>query len=408
MKKIIGGVFVIAIIWMGHVQDVFGQDSVAFKYNASTNIANSMLYSDRKLNIGGYAQIDYNQPFGNNTHYNGKLDVHRLVLLFGYRFTNKLSFVTEIEVEHVKEVYVEQAFLNYELNSYVNFRGGLLLIPMGIINEYHEPPTFNGVERPLIDKYIVPTTWREIGAGITGTIPEVSMRYQAYLVNGFKSYQNGVAYISGKNGLRNGRQKGAESFISFPNFTARIEYYGVLGLNLGLSGYVGKTQSSAYNNIEKDNSQEILTADSSVVNVSMVGLDIRYQRKGFQLRGQVYYTGLSNTEQYNYFTAKEGDLNDVGSSMYGYYIELAYNVFFPFRKLKGQLIPFIRYSNYDTQHTVAAGIPKNSAYNNTVLTTGIGYWFMPQVAIKMDVQFLKSKSEDKFNNLFNAGIAVMF
>jgi hypothetical protein len=94
--------------------------------------------------------------------------------------------------------------------------------------------------------------------------------------------------------------------------------------------------------------------------------------------------------------------------MYGYYIELAYNVFFPFRKLKGQLIPFIRYSNYDTQNTVAAGIPKNSAYNNTVLTTGIGYWFMPQVAIKMDVQFLKSKSEDKFNNLFNAGIAVMF
>ncbi|MEE4260044.1 MAG: hypothetical protein V2I62_09805 [Bacteroidales bacterium] len=408
MKRIIGGVIVIAIIWMGHVQDVFGQDSVAFKYNASTNIANSMLNSDRKLNIGGYAQIDYNQPFGGNTHYNGKLDVHRLVLLFGYRFTNKLSFVTEIEVEHVKEVYVEQAFLNYALNTYVNFRGGLLLIPMGIVNEYHEPPTFNGVERPLIDKYIVPTTWREIGAGITGTIPEVSMRYQAYLVNGFKSYNSGDAYITGKSGLRGGRQKGAESFITFPNFTARVEYYGVLGLNLGLSGYVGKTQSSAYHKIDKEDSPAIATADSSVVGVSMVGFDMRYQRKGFQLKGQVYYTSLTNTEQYNYYTAEQDDLNDAGSSMYGYYIELAYNVFHPFRQLKGRLTPFVRYSNYDTQYTVVTGITKNNAYQNTIITTGIGYWFIPQVAIKTDVQFLKSKSEDKFNQIFNAGIAVMF
>ena len=234
------------------------------------------------------------------------------------------------------------------------------------------------------------------------------MRYQAYLVNGFKSYQDGNVYISGKSGLRSGRQKGAESFITFPNFTARVEYYGILGLNLGLSGYVGKTQSSVYNKVEIADIAAISTADSSVVGVSMAGLDVRYQRKGFQLKGQVYFTSLSNTEQYNYFTASDGHLNDAGSSMYGYYLEVAYDVFYPFQKIKGRLVPFVRYSNYDTQRTVFSGITKNNAFNNTVITTGIGYWFIPQVAIKTDVQFMKSEADDKFSNLFNAGIAVMF
>ena len=80
----------------------------------------------------------------------------RMVLLFGYKFNDKVQFVTEIELEHVEEVYVEQAFLQYSLNDHVNLRGGLMLVPMGIINEYHEPTTFNGVDRPSVDKSIVP------------------------------------------------------------------------------------------------------------------------------------------------------------------------------------------------------------------------------------------------------------
>ncbi len=288
---------------------VFSTQVVAqsFETNQSTltNSASRMLMSDKKLIFGGYAQIDYNQPFGSNAIQNGKLDVHRLVLLFGYNFNSKLSFITEIEIEHVKEVFVEQAFINYAFNTYLNLRGGLILIPMGIINENHEPPTFNGVERPLIDKYIVPTTWREIGLGVTGTIPEISMKYQLYIINGFSSY-DGHAQLSGKYGLRKGRQKGAESIMRSPGLASRIEYFGVLGLNLGLSGYFGKTQSALYKQIEKSEIDEIARADSSVVGVSMFGFDIRYQRRGIQIRGQVYYSSISNTEQYNHFTNVEG------------------------------------------------------------------------------------------------------
>ncbi|HLV70766.1 MAG TPA: porin [Xanthomarina sp.] len=106
------------------------------------------------VTVGGYGEITYNQPEGDN----GELDVQRLVLLFGYKFNDKVQFVTEVELEHVEEVYVEQAFLQYSLSDRVNLRGGLMLVPMGIVNEYHEPTTFNGVERPRMDKSIVPTT----------------------------------------------------------------------------------------------------------------------------------------------------------------------------------------------------------------------------------------------------------
>jgi len=400
-------VFIVLVIAILSITEAIGQDSIS-QNNQMLNRASSMLVSDRKLNVGGYGQIDYNQPFVNGTIQNGKLDVHRLVLLFGYRFTNKLSFVTEIELEHVKEVFVEQAFINYAFNTYVNFRGGLLLIPMGIINEYHEPPTFNGVERPLIDKYIAPTTWREIGLGVTGSIPEASMRYQIYIVNGFKSYQHGEAFLDGKNGLRKGRQKGAESLFNYPNLSTRIEYYGLLGLNLGLSGYFGKTQSTMYSGVERDDKPALQAADSSVVGVTMIGFDVRYKRKGLGFRGQLYYTSISNTGQYNFFTADDDGPNNLANSMYGYYIEMAYNVFYPFSKINNKLVPFFRFSQYDTQASVVSEIMKNSAYSNKVITTGIGFWFLPQVAIKTDVQFVQSKVDKNFNKTFNAGIAVMF
>jgi hypothetical protein len=279
---------------------------------------------------------------------------------------------------------------------------------MGIINEYHEPPTFNGVERPLIDKYIAPTTWREIGAGATGNIPEISMRYQAYVVNGFKSYANGSSYLNGSDGLRKGRQKGAESIIVFPNFAGRVEYYGVLGLNLGLSAYVGKTQSTMYNGLDRQDNVAMASADSTIVGVSMVGVDVRYNRKGFGARGQLYYTGVSNSNQYNNYTAVDGNPNTLGSSMYGYYVELSYDVFYPIKKIKSELIPFLRFSQYDTQAAVVGEIAKDDKYHTTVITTGVGYWFMSQLAVKTDVQFLKRKTDGSYSNVFNMGIAVMF
>ena len=105
--------------------------------------------SSKRITLGAYAQLDYNQPVGDAVRHNGTLDVHRLVVFMGYKFNERTHFVTEIELEHVSQIFVEQAFLNYRLDNkgLLNFRAGLLLVPMGIVNEYHEPPTYNGVER---------------------------------------------------------------------------------------------------------------------------------------------------------------------------------------------------------------------------------------------------------------------
>lgn len=375
--------------------------------NYYINTADNLLLKDNKLVVGGYGEIHYNQPLNSDLRMNGALDVHRMVMLFGYNFNEKIQFVTELEFEHVKEVYVEQAFLQYKLNNSVNFRGGLLLVPMGIINEYHEPTTFNGVERPLIDKYIAPTTWREIGFGATGNILPLSIKYQAYVMNGFNGY-DGSAQLSGKEGLRKGRQKGAESYISSPNFSGKIEYYGLRGLNIGLSGYFGKTQSTLFDGIAKNDDVTLASADSSVVGVAMLGVDSRYNFMGLQLRGQFYYSKLSNSEQYNVFTAKtDGTLNDVGSSMIGYYAEVGYNVFRSLKTQK-QLIPFVRYEFLNTHNSVEAYISKNIGYEQKAITTGLTLVLTKGAVAKADMQFIQTGNDNTFAKTLNVGVGVMF
>ena len=326
-----------------------------------------------------------------------------MVLLFGYKFNDRTQFITEVEFEHVKEVYVEQAFINYRINDFMDFRGGLLLIPMGIINEYHEPSTFNGVERPLVDNYIAPTTWREIGFGLTGNITSAQLKYQAYLVNGFNGY-DGSAHLNGENGLRKGRQKGAKSFISSPNFTTKVEYYGFRGLNIGISGYFGNTQTTAYNGILKDDNLAITSADSSVVGISMVGLNARYMYKGFQAKGQLYYSSLSNTKQYNEFTGG----NDLGSAMVGYYLEAGYNVFRSIADVKSELVPFFRFEQYNTHYAVDNSIEKNDNYNVNIITVGLGWKITSKAVLKADMQFVKSMAVTESDKIFNAGVGIMF
>ncbi len=375
--------------------------------NVYRNTADRMMVNDSRLTLGGYGEVHYNQPVGGATRSLGTLDVHRVVLLFGYKFNARTQFVTEIEFEHVSEVYIEQAFLQYKITNGISFRGGLLLIPMGIINEYHEPTTFQGVERPLVDKVIAPTTWREIGLGFNGNIFPAYLKYQVYLVNGFAGY-DGEANLNGRNGLRGGRQKGAESFISAPNLTGKLEFYGVRGLNVGLSGYFGNTQSNMYKGIEVNDAEGKTRADSSVVGVSMVGIDARYSMKGFELRGQYYHVGLSNTGPYNQFTASEEGPNDLGSRMSGYYLEAGYNVFRLLRGVGTELVPFVRIEQYDTHAAVEEGTTRNDGYNNTIITTGLSWRMAPGAVLKADMQFVKPRSAGNYSQVFSAGLGFMF
>lgn len=338
------------------------------------------------VTIGGYGEINYNQPEGGN----GTLDVQRLVMLFGYKFNDRVQFVTEIEFEHVKEVFVEQAFLQYSLNNNVNLRGGLMLVPMGIVNEYHEPTTFNGVDRPSVDKSIVPTTWREIGVGVQGRFNEISLGYQAYLFNGFKSVNAGKV-LGGSNGLRNGRQKGAESTINTPNVSGKLDYYGIPGLRMGLSGYFGRTQA--------EDAVDML--EGADVGISMVGMDARYAYQRFTARGQFIHASISDTEAYNTLNT-----TDLGSALQGWYLEGAYNLL-PLTKQQ-QLFAFARYEDYDTHASVEGGLIRNDSYNRNEWTFGLSYKVAPGAVVKADYQVKDNAAATSAKNQLNVGIGVWF
>lgn len=400
MKKLF---MIIALISIG-ITSMAQQAKEKEKQNVYTNLSDKMLQSDSKLSIGGYGEINYNQGFGEDTRSNGKLDVQRFVLMFGYKFNSRTSFVAEVEFEHVKEVYVEQAFLQYQLTDNLSLRGGLILAPMGITNEYHEPTTYNGVSRPSIDKYIAPTTWREVGIGAIGFIPELDMKYQAYIMNGFNGF-DGSAKFNAKNGLRKGRQKGAESYMSSPNFAAKVEYFGIRGLNIGLSGYFGDSQSKAYDGLDEDIQADLDLADATVVGISMLGVDARYRSKGLELKGQYYYTSLSNTKDYNSLVVEDDGY--LGSSMTGYYLEGGYNVLRSLDTSK-ELIPFVRYERWDTQNTMSSSYASNDKYDVSQITTGLTLKLTKGAVVKTDIQFRKSEADDEYQTSFNAGIGIMF
>ena len=398
MKKILFIIFVITINnTYGQVSGQLIDSTTVSNYtslyspinqiNGYQRILNNLSGIPQGVTIGGYGEVLYNKP----DDLNAEIDVQRLVMLFGYKFDERVQFVTEIEFEHVNEVYIEQAFINYSISPKLNLRAGLMLVPMGIVNEFHEPTTFNGVERPSVDNKIIPTTWREIGVGASGRIDNIGLRYQAYLFNGFLSHDGDSGKLKGSNALRGGRQKGAESTMSNLNIAGKLDYYGINGLRLGISGYNGKTSAV-------DGQNKI---SGSEVGVSMVGIDGRYSYKKFSARGQYTFASLSDTDLYNNLTAK-----DLGSEIYGYYIETGYNLLSV--KNKQRLISFIRYENFDTHHSVESNISKNHEYHRKEWTYGFSYHLAPGSVFKIDYQNKSTNIPNSLKGQFNMGIGVWF
>lgn len=393
IKRLLFTTFLLLLI----VSSGFAQtktDSISLMPQTQLNAAQRLLSGNygSAVTVGAYGEMLYNQPDGDN----GELDIQRLVLLLGYRFNEKTQFVTELEFEHVNEVFVEQAFVNYAVGSNVSIRGGLMLVPMGIINEFHEPTTFNGTERPAMDNAIVPTTWRELGIGVAGRFNDLSLGYQAYVFNGFKSTEadgeGGVSgFLKGSNGLRSGRQKGIKSTVDSPTLSTKLDYYGIPGLRLGLSGYFGQTQAA-------DDIEEIEGAN---IGIRMIGLDARYAYKRFTARGQFIHASLSDTDKYNNLTGR-----DLGSALQGFYVEGAFNLL-P-RDKKQKLFAFTRFEKFNTHADTAGDLVANDAYDRTDVTTGLTYHIAPGVVIKGDYQFRSNESDTDTKDRLNFGIGVWF
>jgi len=206
--------------------------------------------SASRTSIGGYGELHYSDldaddPDGDFQ----ELDFHRFVLSFGHQFSDRLRFFSELEVEHTLledtadgdsggEVALEQAFLEFDLNETHWLRAGLSLVPMGIINETHEPPTFYGVERNDVENIIIPATWSEAGVAAGGHYGN-GLSWEFGLHSGLQMPTSGSSAFR----VRSGRQNASSANADNLAYTLRLKYTGIAGLELA-GGFQHQTDPS--------------------------------------------------------------------------------------------------------------------------------------------------------------------
>ena len=189
--------------------------------------------------------------------------------------------------------------------------------------------------------------------------------------------------------------------MTAPDLSAKLNYYGLKGFDIGLATYVGGTESTLFNEIHADSSAQLATADSSIIGVQMIGFDFRYQAKRLQARGELFYSNFTNTDQYNAFTGK-----DIGSSMFGYYAEVGYDIS-DILGINKRFVPFARYSEYNTHNTVSGEIKINNSYDRTAVTTGFSLFLNESFVVKADYQNF-SDANNNTRHQFNSGIGFWF
>ena len=345
-----------------------------------------------KLTLGGYGEIHANFTDGGDS----QLDIHRLVLYMGYEFADWIQLHSEVELEHAStdEEYllIEQLYVDFLLSDAFNIRAGRVLAPLGIINQKHEPVLFNGVERPNVEKYIIPSTWMLDGVGIFG-YPLGWLSYEVYAAAGLDN-----SGFSGKQGVRGGRMKGRPG-LDDPAVAGRVDFYPVTtenqDLRIGLSGYFGGT-----NNKNKGGDSA-----SGIDNTfAMASADFEYNLSRLRLRGVMAHGTNSDADRLNAATG-----GDVGEQIFGWYLEAGVDVM-PESWQKGKLkesalIPFVRYEEYNTHFKTPVGTPENAAYDRAETTVGVSWLLTPQFVIKADAQFLSNEKQGSgVNNIYNLGI----
>jgi hypothetical protein len=348
-----------------------------------------------KLTIGGYGEVHYTNFTGPNTP--GSVNVKRFVIYAGYAFNDRITLHSELELEDTKieggesggEVALEQAYLDYRFSNAFTLRTGLLLPPIGIINEIHEPPSFNGVERPDFDNDVIPTTWRDIGVGALGQIPGVNgLSYRVFLVNGLKAEG-----FTAAEGIREGRQEGKEASFANPSFTGRIEY-AQAGLKVGGSFWYGGTANQA---------PGLGTGAFDAPVLVLMG-DARYDNGPFMLRAVGGTIEVYDADKIN---AVYGQ--GVGRRIAGGYVEGGYNLLaFVAPKSSQRLNAFVRYDHYDTQAEVAAGTLDDATLARRITTFGLTYKPLWNVAFKADYQFRDNQAGAGENEVLALGVGYQF
>jgi hypothetical protein len=322
------------------------------------------------VSLGGYGEFLYEnfsreREDGSRSSGLDRIDAVRVIVYVGYKFSDRLIFNSEIEVEHGKEIFLEFAYLDYMLGEQVGVRAGMLLAPMGLVNELHEPPSFLGSARPVTETRIIPTTWRENGIGLFGNGHTFSWR--VYLMNSF----DGSNFTG--SGLRGGRQKGSQALAEDFSLVGRLDYTGTPGLLVGGSMYSGETaQGKELNGV----------AVGGRTNIWDFHFD--FKRRGWDVRGVFARAAVDQAAALNALNGLSGS-DGIGTSMSGWYAQVGYDVLLG-KNSAHQLVPYLRYERVNTQRKVANGFSVDPANDLTVTSVGAAWKPVSQVVAKLDYQ----------------------
>jgi len=310
-----------------------------------------------KTHIGGYGELHYNDKKGSDN----RVDAHRFVLFIEHEFTDNVRFFSEIELEHsiagegqTGEIELEQAYIEWDYAKNHSATFGQFLIPIGLINETHEPDTFYGVERNSVEKNIIPATWWEAGIMLGGEIAP-GFSYDLAMTSGLETPTSGSnAYLP-----RKGRQKVGNATAENFAYSGRLKYTAIPGLEL-----------AATLMYQDDIAQGMGGDDASALLWQTHGV---YQTGGFSLRALYARWDIDGDEA----EALGRDEQD------GWYIEPSY-------KLTPRLGLFVRYSEWDNN----AGDSVETDIEEWDL--GLNFWLVENVVFKADWADQKN-GEDSFN-----------
>lgn len=336
------------------------------------NLESQPAASRSATSVGGYGELHANMLENQvNGEQSNVLDFHRFVLFFGHEFTDRLRFNSELELEHAVsggdepgEVELEQAYIEYDWAKYQSLRAGLFLVPVGIINETHEPPTFYGVERNPVEKNIIPTTWWEGGLAFNGIFAD-AWRYD------FAAHSGLFTTAEDKYSIRAGRQKVAKARFDSQAVTGRVRWFGLPGLEL-----------SASLQYQQDITQE---TDPLAGSAMLFSAHVAWQREAFGLRALYADWSLDGA----------GPESIGADRQKGWYVE-------PSWRFNEKWGVFARYNSWDNQ----AGNNSNSEYTQWDL--GVNYWLHPNVVFKFDYQDQDAAPGKKELDGWNLGVGYMF
>jgi hypothetical protein len=376
-------------------------DEAKYKSAYGLGPAASKVYQVGKgLSLGGYGEASYRGIVDDKGSNSNSADMYRMVLYAGYKFTDNILFNSEIEFEHgttgqydskgknVGSVSVEFAALDFFFDPMANIRAGLVLMPMGFINQIHEPPFYFGNNRPEVERTIIPSTWRELGLGLFGQITP-DLTYTTYAVNGLDAKN-----FTSK-GIRDSRQSGAKVKAESFGFVGRMDYTPsqVPGLSVGGSAYVGEAgQGQSFAGKEVD------------VFTQLYEGHVQWKYRGLELRALGSWGHIGDAEL---LSKDKGET--IGSQNFGWYAEAGYDVMpLLFSDTTQYLAPFFRYERFDTIAKAPTGYADDLTKDKEIYQFGVNYKPIPNVVIKADYRNFSNKAGTPEPDEFNLGLGFIF